>query len=95
MTVDGLIASWAYNVIDNRGGPSQLLYGYSGDDLMLAGDNNDDMRGRDGNDCLIGGDGNDILKGMNGNVIHIWSGGDGGYTGYNGDDYVDGGWGAA
>lgn len=91
MTIDEIIASGAYNVIDNRGGPSQVLFGTSGDDLMIAGDNNDDVRGRDGNDCLIGGAGNDILRSMDGNDQVFGNDGDELLTGYFGDDFLDGG----
>jgi len=91
MTIDELIDSGSYNVIDNRGGSSQILFGTSGDDLMLAGDNNDDLRGRDGNDCIIGGAGNDMLRGVVGNDQLFGRGGDDLLTGHHGNDYLDGG----
>jgi len=74
-TIKQLITSGVYNVIDNRGGPSQILSGTAGPDLMLAGSNGDEMIGKAGDDCIIGGSGNDILKGRSGNDTIIGGGG--------------------
>ena len=43
------------------------LYGRDGDDTLLGGAANDNLRGESGNDSLIGGAANDILRGGSGN----------------------------
>ena len=68
LTIDELIASGNYNVIDNRDNSIQKtkIKGTNGNDLMLASDNGDHMMGKKGDDCLIGGSGDDTLKGNKG-----------------------------
>ncbi len=68
LTIDELISSGDYNVIDNRnnGISDTKIKGTNGNDLMIASDNGDHMKGKNGNDCLIGGSGDDILIGNKG-----------------------------
>ncbi len=68
MTIDELIASGNYNVIDNRDGhlDGSRITGTNGDDLILASDVGNDIRAKKGSDCVIGGAGNDQLRGGNG-----------------------------
>ena len=69
MTVDELIASGNYNVIDNRDGhlDGTTIRGTNGADLILASDAGNDIRAKKGNDCVIGGSGSDQLRGGAGN----------------------------
>ena len=71
MTIDELIASGNYNVIDNRDGhlDGSKIKGTNGDDLILASDAGNDIRAKKGNDCVIGGAGNDQLRGGNGDDV--------------------------
>lgn len=91
MTVDELLASGQYNVIDNRDGKKKALKGTSGADLILASTRGDVVNGRGGEDCIIGGDGNDRINGGNGNdAIYAGSGNDR-VEGGRGNDTIDGG----
>lgn len=67
MTIDELIASGNYNIIDNRDGPSSTLKGTKSADLILAGNFGDKIKAGKGNDCVIGGAGNDNVRGAKGN----------------------------
>jgi len=84
MTIDELIASGNYNVIDNRDGhlDGSKIKGTNGDDLILASDAGNDIQAKNGNDCVIGGAGNDKLKGDKGDDV-IYGG--------NGNDEIRGG----
>ena len=68
MTIDELIASGNYNVIDNRDGhlDGSRITGTNSDDLILASDAGNEIRAKKGNDCVIGGAGNDQLRGGSG-----------------------------
>jgi len=84
MTIDELIASGNYNVIDNRDGhlDGKTIKGTNSDDLILASDAGNKIKAKKGNDCVIGGSGDDKLSGGKGHDIIF--GGDG-------DDRLDGG----
>lgn len=72
MTIDELIASGQYHVIDNRDGKKRTLVGTNGADQILAGAHGDIIKAGGGNDCIIGGGGNDRIDGNNGNdAIYI------------------------
>jgi len=94
MTIDELIASGIYNVIDNRGGVSTALFGTTGDDLMLGGDNGDYFESGPGDDCLIGGNGDDTMYAWSGIDWLFGGNGNDWLMGWTGDDYLDGGTGA-
>lgn len=53
------------NIEDIRGSQSHssVLRGNSGFNILIGGDQNDDLSGRAGDDTLYGGDGNDTLQG--------------------------------
>ncbi len=61
------------------GTTSERLYGYAGDDVLVAGTGNDLLHGGAGNDSLNGGDDNDIL--IDGNGRDSFNAG-------NGDDII-------
>jgi Ca2+-binding RTX toxin-like protein len=61
------------------------LYGYGGNDTLLAGSGNDTLYGYDGNDNLEGNNGDDDLYGDDGNDTLL---------GGSGNDYLDGGLGS-
>jgi len=70
MTIDELIASENYNVIDNRDSHLGTIFsGTNADDLILASDAGNNIRANDGNDCVIGGTGNDIMRGGEGDDV--------------------------
>lgn len=81
LTINQLIDSGLYNVIDNDLLPSALLIGTPGRDLILAGGLGDQMFGLGGDDCLIGGVADDYASGGDGNDS-IW--------GWNGADVLEG-----
>jgi len=103
MTIDQLISSGNYNVIDNRDGAhGKFLSGTFLDDLILASDAGDAILGWIGDDCIIGGAGNDVIKGEKGwDIIFGGNGNDrliGGLgndliLGGSGDDVISGGFG--
>ena len=100
LTIDQLISSGQYNVIDNRDGSlGNILTGTFRDDLILASDAGNDISGKAGNDCIIGGAGNDLINGNLGSDIifgqdgnDVTSGGFGndGIVGQAGDDTISG-----
>ena len=63
------------------------MYGYGGNDILLAGDQNDKLYGGDGNDLLAGGNNSDYLEGGLGNDILY---GDAGGA-FDGNDTILGG----
>ncbi|MCZ6582812.1 MAG: calcium-binding protein, partial [Thaumarchaeota archaeon] len=92
MTIDELINSGQYNVIDNRAQTeAQDSRGTSGADLYLASNLGDEFEGENGNDCIIGNSGRDKLKGRDGNDMIFGGGGDDDLRGNSGNDYLDGG----
>lgn len=68
-----------------------IAYGNDGNDTLIGGSNDDELRGGDGDDVLVGRDGDDELHGDYGN--DSLSGGDGNddLRGWYGDDALDGG----
>jgi uncharacterized repeat protein (TIGR01451 family) len=90
-TIEDLIASGFYNIIDNRGGPAGAFAGTGGPDLFLAGDFGDQFYGLDGDDCGIGGLARDLFSGGEGNDQFFGQGGDDHLKGGNGNDVVNGG----
>ena len=95
MTIDELLVAFpAANIFDNRGGASTIMIGTPDADLMLAGNNGDELRGEGGDDCIIGGDGNDDLKGKVGNDQIYGNDGNDKLRANRGDDILDGGAGA-
>jgi Ca2+-binding RTX toxin-like protein len=91
MTIEQLMASGQYNVIDNRVEQKRSLLGTAGDDLMIAGARSVIMRGMGGNDCLIGGSSNDILFGGAGDDQIFGAGGNDRLEGNSGHNRIDGG----
>ncbi|MFC1681445.1 hypothetical protein ACFL1S_06655, partial [Pseudomonadota bacterium] len=82
MTINQLIASGIYNVIDNTLGPPATIIGTAGRDLMLAGGFGDNLFGEGEADCIIGGVGEDLLSG---------GGGADQMYGWNNHDILEGG----
>ena len=63
-TIDQMIASGLFNVIDNRDETlGDVLTGTIFKDLILASDAGNVISGRAGADCIIGGAGNDVING--------------------------------
>ncbi|WP_158385195.1 PKD domain-containing protein [Candidatus Nitrososphaera evergladensis] len=96
-TIDQLIASHQYNVIDKRNTSVVNIYGTSGNDLILGNNLSNYIDGRGGDDCIIAFGGDDTVYDYNGDSSAggtDWLyGGDGNDKLYalNGDDYVYGG----
>ena len=69
LTIDELIASGNYNVIDNRDGSldGADILGTNENDLILLSDNGNKAKAKKGNDCVIGGAGDDTVLGNKGN----------------------------
>ncbi|WP_415283019.1 PKD domain-containing protein [Candidatus Nitrososphaera sp. FF02] len=97
MTIEQLIASGGYHIIDKRNSTVVNIYGSSGADLILGNDLSNYIDGRGGDDCIIAFGGNDTVYDYKGNSSAggtDWLfGGDGNDKLYalNGDDYVYGG----
>jgi hypothetical protein len=91
MTIEQLMASGQYNVIDNRVQQKRSLLGTAGDDLMIAGARGVVMRGMGGDDCLIGGPSNDIAFGGVGDDQIFGAGGNDRLEGNGGRNRIDGG----
>jgi|GEM_PF-4693719 len=92
MTIDQLIASGAYNVIDNRDRHlGKNVKGTNGNDLILLSDLGDKANARQGDDCVIGGAGNDNIHGGKGNDQIFGQGGDDKISANQGNDYISGG----
>ncbi|ARQ46570.1 retention module-containing protein [Oxalobacter formigenes] len=72
-------ANWAEGHLEGsgHGNGGDLLYGGSGDDVLIGGAGHDTLVGGDGNDILFGGSGNDTLIGGHGdNILTGGSGND-------------------
>lgn len=67
MTIEQLIASGQYNVIDTRNSNRHVIFDTSGSDLILAGNRGHIIYAGSGNDCVVGGNGNDTIFGKFGN----------------------------
>ena len=92
MTIDELIASGNYNVIDNRDGSlGSTIIGTTGNDLILGSDNGDQLEGKRGDDCIIAGDGNDTVFGGKQNDTIYGQGGIDTIEGDKNDDTIFGG----
>jgi len=94
-------------VVDGTSGDDNIDLGYTGDpdgdmidnadsagsddDVVLAGDGNDTVRGEAGNDEIYGGTGDDFLKGLEGNDTIYGEDGDDFLVGGDGADTVIGG----
>ncbi len=77
LTINQLINSGNYNVIDNFLKPPALLIGTAGNDLILAGGLGDQVYGLAGDDCIIGAEGDDYVEGGTGHdQIYGWIGHD-------------------
>ncbi|WP_337863830.1 PKD domain-containing protein [Nitrososphaera sp.] len=95
MTIEQLLSSGKYNVIDKRQGQKRTtVTGTAGDDLVLASDSGSVIRGVGGNDCIIGGAGNDIIWGGDGDDQLFGAGGSDRLDGGSGNDLVIGAAGA-
>ncbi len=89
-TINQLINSGVYNVIDNFLRPPAVLTGTPGRDLILAGGLGDQIYGLEGDDCIIGAEGDDYVEGGPGNdQIYGWIGHDL-LIGDDGDDQIFG-----
>jgi Ca2+-binding RTX toxin-like protein len=92
MTIDELIASGSYNVIDNRDGHlGKNVRGTNGNDLILLSDEGDKANARNGNDCVIGGQGDDNIQGNRGDDQIFGQGGNNRIHGNQGNDYISAG----
>jgi hypothetical protein len=100
LTINQLIASGIYNVIDNDLKPSAVLVGTNGRDLIIAGGLGDVMYGLGDDDCIIGGiaedyasggAGADQLFGWNGTDVLEGDAGDDLMVGYDQNDFMLGG----
>jgi Ca2+-binding RTX toxin-like protein len=92
MTIDELIASGNYNVIDNRDRHlGKNVKGTNGNDLILLSDLGDKANARNGDDCVIGGAGNDNIHGGKGNDQIFGQGGNDKISGNQGNDHISGG----
>jgi Ca2+-binding RTX toxin-like protein len=91
-SIDQLIASGTYNVIDNRDGHlGKHIKGTKGNDLVLTSDNGNKVSAKDGNDCIIAGSGRDNLFGGKGNDQVFGMGGSDRIHGEQGNDVLVGG----
>jgi Ca2+-binding RTX toxin-like protein len=90
MTIDELIASGRYNVIDRRNSDQRMIFGTTGADLILGGGSNV-ILGRAGDDCIIAGAGNNYVFGNEGNDIIYGSPGNDAIDGGPGNDWCYGG----
>ena len=68
MSIDQLVATGDYNVMDNRNGTyGDTIKGTAGADLIIASDSGNKIFGKKGDDCIIGGAGADVIRGQQGN----------------------------
>ncbi len=92
LTLQGGVSA---NILDASGFTgTSVLIGGDGDDLLIAGGGNDELRGGLGHDILYAGEGSDQLFGENGDDILSGDGGDDLLNGGNGHDILIGGFGA-
>ncbi|WP_261887532.1 tandem-95 repeat protein [Vibrio echinoideorum] len=75
---DGSVITGTYESDGNGGAIAVVqnyaseLYGFDGDDVLVADNGNDLLDGGEGDDLLIGGLGNDILTGGDGDDLFQW-----------------------
>lgn len=86
LTIEQLIASGRYNVIDFRSGGKVVIRGTAGDDLVLGGSNHNLLLGGEGNDCIITGGGGGQAYGNAGDDIIFGSENDERLVGGHGND---------
>jgi probable HAF family extracellular repeat protein len=92
MTINELILSDLYNVIDNRDGHlGDKVKGTKGNDLILASDSGNKINAKRGDDCVIGGGGNDKINGGKGDDQIFGQGGSDKINGNKGNDNIQGG----
>lgn len=92
MTIDELIASGQYNVIDKRNATKKVtINGSNGDDLILGSKYGDNINGKKGDDCIIAGDGDDIINAHEGNDSVYGGNGNDTIHGQDGHDNLYGG----
>lgn len=72
---DIMLAGFARQVLDGRGG-DDTLGGGAGKDTLLGGAGDDSVNGNGGNDLIAGGEGMDTLLGGSGNDVFLWRNGD-------------------
>jgi RTX calcium-binding nonapeptide repeat (4 copies) len=70
---------------------SAIIFGDSGNDVIVAGSGNTQVSGGDGNDKIVGGRGNDTLCGDNGNDVIVGGLGNDVIFGEAGNDVINGG----
>ena len=92
-TIEGLIASGDYNIIDNRDGhlDGKTIKGTKSNDLILASDAGNTIKAGKGNDCIIGGAGNDNVRSAKGNDQIFGGDGNDKLIGDKGKDIIFGG----
>jgi Ca2+-binding RTX toxin-like protein len=88
MTIEQLIASGHYNVIDNRSSALKKIKGTNGPDLILGGNKGVQVDAKKGDDCIITGDGNDSIRGGDGNDTIYSGAGDDWISGNQGNDVI-------
>lgn len=92
MTIEQLMESGSYNVIDNRDGHlGKNIKGTRSDDLILLSDLGNNVSARQGDDCIIGGAGNDKIHGDKGDDQIFGGDGDDKIQGQQGNDVIFGG----
>lgn len=86
-------AKWTEGHLEGggHGNGGDLLFGGSGDDVLIGGAGHDTLVGGDGNDILMGGSGNDTLVGGDGNDILFGGSGNDTLIGGKGDNILAGG----
>jgi PKD repeat protein len=94
LTIEQLMASGSYNVIDRRNASVMVILGTSGNDLILGNNYDNVIQGMGGNDCIIGLGGKDIIHGMGGNDQIYGAAGNDRLFGQNGKDKIYGGMGS-
>ena len=86
-------ANWAEGHLEGggHGNGGDLLYGGSGNDVLIGGAGHDVLHGGTGDDILMGGSGNDTLHGGDGNDILFGGSGNDTLIGGKGDNILAGG----
>ena len=92
---DPYYTSYLHYAGDHINAATVVLGGTAGNDMLIAGDSDDDtVWGDGGNDYIDGGYGNDLLRGGAGDDIIADLGGDDNIQGGDGNDVIQGGNGA-
>lgn len=90
MTIEQLMASGKYHVVDKRNSVQKTIFGTTGADLIIGSGVQNAIYGRGGNDCIITGGGNDYVFGNEGNDIIFGSDESDTIDGGPGDDLIYG-----